>query len=221
MMQGQGRVDVASLVFSYTGTWTDTTMEIGGSRYRVLQLKSNGTLTFDEDMVGKVPFDVWCVRKGETGGWGEDGHAGPLSDNGSYTIHCSSGVGVGGEQGRMSVATAPDGASGATGAAGGWNMTSGVTASALTADVVVNSTSGTSLGNLASVNGTARTGTQWFPLPAGNNGAGGAGGSGGMGVRVYGDCSLCGAAGYTSGPNPGSAGSPGADGIVVIRMLIE
>lgn len=201
MCLGASKVNVRDLVFSYTGTWTDTEMEMNGQLYRVLQLKSNGSLTLDPRMVNRIPFDVWCVGTGKSGSAGSNDY--------SYVGEASCfscGVWA------MSQYSS---SRGANGAAGGWNMTLDVIASALeyVASIAV---AAANLGDLAAVSGTTRTGTAWFTLPTTNNGAGGTGGSGGY---YYGVCGNCGASTGIRG-YPG-AGSPGTTGIVVIRIPIE
>lgn len=206
MISACSNVDISSLVFSYTGTWTDSVMEIDGSQYRVLQLKSDGTLTLDPRMVNRIPFDVWCVRQGDTGKTGSSNatYYGSGSDHG-IAGSCPKGGGPG----TSKFYSAPNGADGA---AGGWAMAYGVkaTSDSYTASV----SSPANLNGIISVSNTTRTGTAWFSLPSTNNGAGGAGGSG----AAYGECSAC---GETWGSHYGRTGSVGTHGIVVIRIPIN
>lgn len=203
LMSGM-KLDVAALEFSYTGTWTDTQIEMSGMTYRVLQLKSNGVLTIDPKMVGVLPFDVWCVRQGEEG---EDGHGGSLVGGGApYGSH------LGCEQGGD---TASDAllhyyaSSGSNGANGGWLIKTGVIATSPSYSAVVTGST-SSLGNIIQVSNTSRAGAAWFSLPSSNNGAGGAGGEG----EDYTECTYCGAV----WEDPADSGSPGTPGIVVIRI---
>ena len=193
------KVNVEELEFSYTGTWTDSLIEMSGATYRVLQLKSDGTLTIDLRMVGVVPFDVWCVRKGETGSKGSDN----LWTDGTTRYH----NGCPNPSGEASMLTyyASDGANGDN---GGWAIKSNIIsyASVIPASVGITAY----LGDLIRVTGTARPGAQWFSLPSSNNGAGGAGGYGANGYRCV-DCK-----GYWG--NDASPGSPGTPGIIVIRI---
>lgn len=207
LLMNQGlNVDVSALVFSYTGTWTDTTMEIDGAEYRVLQLKSDGTLTLDPRMVNKIPFDVWCVRQGDAG---EDGKSSPMTLYATGSDHGIAGAcPEGGGSGSVSYYHAPDGSDGA---AGGWAMQLGVKATSASYTASVGSPA--NLNGIISVSNTTRTGTAWFTLPTSNNGAGGAGGSG----ATKGECSLCGQS-WGNGAGSGSAGTPG---IVVIRIPIN
>lgn len=206
LLMNQGvHVDVASLVFSFTGTWTDTTMEIGGAPYRVLQLKSAGTLTMDEQMVDySVPFDVWCVRQGDKGEKGKSTLSGSAS--GGRHLGCTEGGASASDALRRRTA-----ADGANGASGGWDFAENVTASAMTYAVSVGIPA--SLGDILSVSGTSRSGTAWFSLPSSNNGAGGAGGEGAEEET----CKYCG----ESWDTPARSGSNGKPGIVVIRIPIE
>lgn len=203
LMAACGAVDVASLVFSYTGTWTDTVMEIDGTQYRVLQLMSDGTLTLDPRMVNRVPFDVWCVRQGDTGETGS-------SDATYYGSGSNHGIAgscpEGGGAGTASFYSAP---AGANGAAGGWNKVYGIKAESISYNASVGTIA--NLEGIISISNTTRIGTAWFTLPSTNNGAGGAGGSG----AAYGECSACGASWGSHYGRPGSAGTPG---IVVIRI---
>lgn len=203
LMSGM-KLDVAALEFSYTGTWTDTQIEMSGMTYRVLQLKSNGVLTLDPKMVGVLPFDVWCVRQGEEG---EDGHGGSLVGGGApYGSH------LGCEQGGN---TARDAllhyyaSSGSNGANGGWLIKTGVIATSPSYSAVVTGST-SSFGNIIQVSNTSRAGAAWFSLPSSNNGAGGAGGEG----EDYTECTYCGAV----WEDPADSGSPGTPGIVVIRI---
>lgn len=201
MCLGTSKINVRDLVFAYTGAWTDAEMEIDGRLYRVLQLKSSGTLTLDERMINRIPFDVWCV------GTGKSGSAGGSSYSYIGNAACFS----------CGVWAMPQYASndGANGSAGGWNMTFDVVAGeqVYAASIAV---AAANLGDLAAVSGTVRTGTAWFTLPSANNGAGGAGGSGGY---YYGVCGSCGATtGISAGPG---AGGTGKTGIIVLRIPIE
>lgn len=203
LMAACGAVDVSSLIFSYTGTWTDTVMEIDGTQYRVLQLMSDGTLTLDPRMVNRVPFDVWCVRQGDAGETGKDS---PMT----LWAHGAHGTLAG-----DCTAETPDAyhyraPSGADGADGGWAMLSGVKATTDTYTASVSSPA--NLNGIISVSNTTRTGTQWFSLPTSNNGAGGAGGAG----AYEWECKACG----KSGSGSAKRGSTGTPGIVVIRILI-
>ena len=204
MMLNKVSVDVQALTFSYTGTWTDTEMAINGAQYRVLQLKSAGTLTLDPRMVGVVPFDVWVVRQGNTGS--------PGSSSGTPTVEhhmCScNGSYPDGDRYTNTYTIYPGGSSGAN---GGWSISNGVISNSEALAASVGSPA--YLGSLASVNGTTRSGTAWFSLPSGNTGAGGSGGAGAYSWA----CSRCG----QSGSSPASPGSAGSPGIVVIRIPIE
>lgn len=205
LMAACGAVDVSSLIFSYTGTWTDTVMEIDGTQYRVLQLMSDGTLTLDPRMVNRVPFDVWCVRQGDTG---EDGKSSPMTQYATGSDHGIAGAcPQGGGAGSVKYYHAPDGSDGV---AGGWAMQLGVKATSASYTASVGSPA--NLNGIISVSNTTRTGTAWFTLPTSNNGAGGAGGKG----KTNATCSLCG----ESWGNSAGSGKSGTPGIVVIRIPI-
>lgn len=196
------KVNVEELEFSYTGTWTDSLIEMSGATYRVLQLKSNGTLTIDPRMVGVVPFDVWCVREGEAGRHGYDS---PMVGGGGRGMHAGCTQGGSNDIDALAHWYAADGRDGTN---GGWNIITNVIAMLPSYSASVGKTA--YLGSLISVSGTDRSGTAWFSLPASNNGQGGAGGEGGS----YTECRFCGK-GWTDDAGPGSPGTPG---IVVIRI---
>lgn len=202
LMSGRS-LDVMDLEFAYTGTWTDTQIEISGIMYRVLQLKSDGILTIDSRMIGAVPFDVWCVRQGGAGSPGSSNEQ-LISTN---AVH----VGYPGDcPGGGRPLTSYRAPSGASGSSGGWSMITNVIAKKQTYEARVESPA--YLGDIISVSGTNRSGTAWFTLPASNNGSGGAGGSG----AGHGYCGSC----DYSYSHSAEDGKPGTLGIVVIRLPI-
>lgn len=219
LLMNQGlSVDVSALVFSYTGTWTDTVMEISGQQYRVLQLKSNGTLTFDEQMVKKkVPFDVWGVGKGGAGSVSVGGAAGSSSmytscPNWSYDTH-------GSNYNNVAITVTNYAVSASNGTASGWSFKNNAVARSLTASAVITNVHSASLGDIFSFSGTSRSGSAWFSLPASNNGAGGSAG-GSYSVHSTGTCSICGAS-YGGGTSDSTYAYAGTNGIIVIRIPLE
>jgi len=204
-------VDVRELAFSYTGTWTDTEMEIGGVLYRVLQLLSNGTLTFDERMVKEqIPFDVWGLGKGQSGSTTRGAYT---STQSMYTSCYSCGNFVYG------VPVDYYSAVGSNGSASGWAIKKSVVTSSLTANANITSIASASLGDIFSFSGYSRTGTAWFTLPAGNNGAGGIA-SGHYYYMHSTTCPNCGSA-VGGGYGGGDSSSAGSNGIIVIRLPIN
>lgn len=195
-------LDIKKLVFSYTGTYTDELMTIDGVNYRVLELKSNGTLTMDQLMIDEaIPFDVWCVRQGETGYDGKDRGTSTTS-TGVHVSHTGTGPN------KVHTTKYADGANGSN---GGWSMVLGAIATNLSYTASVSTTA--YLNGIISVSDYSRSGTAWFSLPSSNNGAGGAGGDGA-------ESSYCEGCDYSYNSDA-TSGSPGTPGIVVIRIAIN
>ena len=198
-------LDITKLIFSYTGNYTDELMTIGGVEYRVLELKSNGTLTIDQKMVDKgITFDVWCVRQGAKGEDGSD--SGGTTEVGAVHMNHENYNPTG--PNRIHKTKCPDGSNGSN---GGWSMVLGSTASTTTYTAGVSSPA--YLNGVISVSNTTRSGTAWFTLPSSNNGAGGRGGSGA-------EDEYCEGCDY-SASTPSTPGQSGTPGIVVIRIPID
>ena len=153
-------LDIKKLVFSYTGTYTDELMTIDGVNYRVLELKSNGTLTMDQLMIDEaIPFDVWCVRQGQSGYDGKSSGASTTS-TGVHLNHTGTGLN------KVHTTKYADGANGSN---GGWSMVLGAIATDLSYTASVSTTA--YLNGIISVSGYSRNGTAWFSRPSSNNGA--------------------------------------------------
>lgn len=223
-----GKVDVTKLIFSATAPYTDQILTIDGKQYRVLGFAVDSTLTLDQKMLGKVPFDAWVVAGGGNGGTGgsSDYYTGVCyaNPNAGFT---SNGVYHGCSIGCNIVGAVASG--GGAGGSGGWNQLSSHIARYNT--LAINSAAGS---NYISENGTqiisapiggnasgtnngasqARNGGAWFALPSSNNGNGGASGSSSSNWA----CSTH-DEGYRS--VTGGNGGLGTPGIVYIRIPLK
>lgn len=216
-------LSVYDLVFQYTGSWDDSYYTSDDNvEYRLLTLKTDGTLTFDPAMLNRFYFDMWVIAGGGKGSAGKDATIGTYDENESFATIGSSGARYhpstecGG-----SAAYIGSGNRGNDGGNGGWSQVNGFISTSRNASV--NSGRGdnsVTINNTvilsASVGGDAtsskdgtdglRTGAQWFSTSYGNGGAGGKGGT------IW-ACNC----GYSQGNSPGE-GSVGASGVVYIRI---
>lgn len=213
-------LSVYDLVFQYTGSWDDSyyTSDDDGVEYRLLTLKTDGTLTFDPAMLNRFSFDMWVIAGGGKGGSGSEGTSYRTT---TWSSLDGSGISHPKECGG-SVAEVSSGNRGNTGGDGGWsqknkyvtsypkavvNSGSGNNDVKINGETIVSAVAGADATNFKDGISGTRTGTQWFSTSYGN---GGAGGEGPTHYRC--DC------GASETITKNSAGSIGKKGVVYIRI---
>lgn len=210
LMMEQNAINTREMVFSYTGTWTDSEMEINGALYRVLQLKSAGTLTFDSRMVNKGSFDVWAIGSGAKG---SSSPTDTVVSTQSYYTCIQAGCNY-----HIPVSIQNYAVNTSNGADGGWAFGSSLWTKSETA-VVTFGAGSAKLGDIFAESGYNRPGTRWFDIGTIGKGGTGSGYKSTNSAGTFVDCPNCGMRNWlTNGYSDTS--SAGKCGMIAIRMRI-
>lgn len=224
MLIGSTSVDVANLIFSCTGVYTDELITIGDEQYRLLTFPYSCELTLDPRMVGAITFDAWVVGSGGNGGEGADStsyHSVTGSTAGFYEL---GGPYHGVSIGCSIISTSASG--GGAGGAGGWAQLAdhiaqynklviksgwGNNSISENSEVLVAANAGGDAFGTSNGADSTRTGPAWFTTPYG---AGGAQGD----PDVHKACTTH---GTDMGGAHGEDGDTGQAGVVYVRIPLQ